>query len=550
MIFFRVTNLLLFLLFLEIICSQKLFSQNIFINNGANVVSTGNLYMHVGGGVLNQSGGTFDNSGIINLYGDWENNSGNAGFINSSPGKVKLLSSNQVIRGTDVTNFYDLILMGTGIKSLENIDAIVEDSLVINDLEFSTDINTLFVTNSSTGILTRTIGFVSSLNNGGLSRNTSALSNYLYPVGSSIGTVRYRPVEIRPTSSSANTFKVRMANTDATTEGFDRSNKDSSLCLVNPDFYHRIWKTFGNDSANISIYFDNTIDGNYTKIGHWQNIPQWENTGVVVSSLNASPILSYLTKQNWNDFSFPAFSLATEAPLAAIVGDTAICFGVSANLTASGGSTYIWSDGSTTSSINVNPTSTTTYVVTASNSGCSNTASINVSVNNLTFVNAGPDVTINIGESIQLNATGGFSYLWTPSTALSCINCPNPVASPLNSTTYYLTSMNSTGCINYDTLTVFVDSECGEVFVPTAFSPNGDNENDVLYVRGTCISDMNFAVFDRWGEKVFESTDKLLGWDGSFKGSPMNTQVFVFYLTANMYNGEIVKKQGNISLIK
>ncbi|NVO03121.1 MAG: gliding motility-associated C-terminal domain-containing protein, partial [Bacteroidetes bacterium] len=240
----------------------------------------------------------------------------------------------------------------------------------------------------------------------------------------------------------------------------------------------------------------------------------------------------------------------TPTPNVSIIGDTVICTGTSANLTASGGTTYLWSDGNSTAAINVSPTIPTTYTVTATNSGCSSTASINVDINNPLFASAGADVNINIGETTQLQATGGVSYSWSPPTALSCVNCSNPVASPLTTTTYYLTSWNSSGCANYDTLTVFVDAECGEVFVPSAFSPNGDNENDVLFVRGNCISEMEFVVYDRWGEKVYQSSDKSNSWDGYYKGSPMNAQVFVYYLTATLYNGETVKKQGNISLIK
>ncbi|NVO02011.1 MAG: gliding motility-associated C-terminal domain-containing protein [Bacteroidetes bacterium] len=539
-----------FLLFFGIDSNKCVLAQNVFVNNGLNIVSNSNLHINIIGGIINLSGGKFDNSGTINLYGDWENKAGNTGFVNSSPGKVKLKNANQSIRGTDITHFHDLILQGTGIKSLVNIDAIVEDSLVLNDREFAADVNTLFVTNPSQNIITRSTGFVSSLNNGGLSRLMATAGYYLFPVGSSSGTQRYRPVEIKPTSASANIFKVRLANVDATTETFDRSIKESTLCDINPYFYHSIWKTSGTDSANIRIYYDNTLDGNYSKITHWQNVPEWENTGLVASLVNPSPTLSYLTKQNWNNYSNSPFALSNEAPIAEITGDTLICIGTAATLTATGGNSYEWDNGSLTPSINVSPTSSATYSVTASNFGCTNTASITVNISNPFFLNAGPDVSIEIGETTQLSATGGNSYFWSPATGLSCTNCSDPLAAPTTTTTYYLTSLNSTGCENKDTLNIFVDAECGLVYVPSAFSPNGNSKNDILYVRGKCISEMTFSVFDRWGEKVFESTDKSIGWDGYYKGSLMNSQVFVYYLTAKLFTGEIKKMQGNITLIR
>lgn len=72
----------------------------------------------------------------------------------------------------------------------------------------------------------------------------------------------------------------------------------------------------------------------------------------------------------------------------------------------------------------------------------------------------------------------------------------------------------------------------------------------MLYVRGKCIKKMQFIIFNRWGEKVFESSDPDIGWDGTFRGKPMESGVFVYYLTAEYYNGLIVKKQGNVTLIR
>ena len=250
----------------------------LFVNDGQTVFSDPGAVIFVDGGVLNQGSGTFDNSGTLVITGDWTNNAGNLGFVAANPGLVNLAGAAQNIDGSDVTQFNNLAISGTGIKT-QSINAMVEDSLALNDRELATDNFTLFVLNTDTGAITRTSGFVSSLDTGKLSRNTLSTEPYLFPVGSSIGTPRYKQVIITPNSALAHTFTVRMANVDATTEGFDRNINDSTLCIINPDFYHRINRTSGAGTADITVYFDDVMDNNYTDITHWQNLPRWENTG-------------------------------------------------------------------------------------------------------------------------------------------------------------------------------------------------------------------------------------------------------------------------------
>jgi gliding motility-associated-like protein len=88
------------------------------------------------------------------------------------------------------------------------------------------------------------------------------------------------------------------------------------------------------------------------------------------------------------------------------------------------------------------------------------------------------------------------------------------------------------------------------MYVPNAFSPNGDGANDLLYVRGQCLETLTFMVFNRWGQKVFETTDKNIGWDGTFKGDLMNTGVFVYRLEGKDYDGKGYSMKGNVTLIR
>lgn len=269
----------------------------IYIQPGAEVFLKGDF--------INNANGVTENAGAITIDGNWVNN----GAYSDTVGTVIFSGADQDITGTSSTAFNNLTLQGSGLKTL-TLDATVSGVLSLNDRELSTDSNTLFVTNTNTGAITVSGGFVSSLGNGSLSRETNGTFNYLFPVGSSLGTQRYRPVVITPNSSSAHTFTVGLANTDATAEGFDRSLKDTSLSLVNPDYFHRINRTNGTNPADVSIYFDDLLDNMFRAIAHWQTLPKWKNTGPVTTINSLSPVLSFITKAAWDDFSYDPFALA------------------------------------------------------------------------------------------------------------------------------------------------------------------------------------------------------------------------------------------------
>jgi gliding motility-associated-like protein len=237
-------------------------------------------------------------------------------------------------------------------------------------------------------------------------------------------------------------------------------------------------------------------------------------------------------------------------PVPSISGITTICSGTPTTLTATGGSTYQWSTSEISSFITVSPTVTNTYTLTVSNGACTASATVTVNVNPAPMITAGTDTTIILGQSVNLWSAGGINYNWSPIAGLSCINCPNPVASPTETTIYYVTGIDSIGCTSVGSVIITIDMTCGDVFIPNAFSPNGDGVNDVLYVHGNCIKSMKFSIFDRWGERVFECENPETGWDGKKNGLPMNSGVFVYYLRANMMDKTTVKKQGNITLFR
>jgi gliding motility-associated-like protein len=93
-------------------------------------------------------------------------------------------------------------------------------------------------------------------------------------------------------------------------------------------------------------------------------------------------------------------------------------------------------------------------------------------------------------------------------------------------------------------------SQTDDIFVPNAFTPNGDGKNDIIYVRSQSIKSLKFYVYSQWGELLFSATDQNSGWDGTFKGTKEPVGVYVYYLTAEMFNGHEVSKKGTITLLK
>ncbi len=250
----------------------------------------------------------------------------------------------------------------------------------------------------------------------------------------------------------------------------------------------------------------------------------------------------------WGDAFILKFSTCSLSNLAVFPKEATICEGDSILLSASGATSFTWSPPTGLNSADMakpiaSPTVTTLYTVT----GCSSSIdSVTIRVNPSPEVKACCSTTINPGESVNLTGTGIGNYLWTPSTGLSCINCPNPVASPVQNTTYTLTITNDSGCVASDTVSINV---C-RIFVPNVFSPNHDGYNDKLYVRSTCINSMDFCVFDRWGNKVFESQNSNNGWDGTFHGKPMTMGTYIWYLKATLFDGTSIEKKGNVALVR
>lgn len=323
-----------------LIASFSVKSQPFLSNNSALVSIKQSAMLSVQGDIYVENNGIFDNSDTIYFTNDWINNAGNIAFSSVGEGYVYMIGEDQRIRGVDETHFHNLLLRTGGIK-YGDLDVYVNGFLDLSFLEFNLDNNIVYVTSPEIDATINTTGFVSSIEDGGISRATNRNETYLFPVGSSQFGVIYRPIELLP-SENAQIFRVRFADADATDEGFDREERALLICDINENYYHRIWQDLGSDSVDITFNYLASVDGTqWNDIVHWQGAPRWEkapaNTQVFGTPFDRLNVLG------WSNFESPNFALAfTKESFAFAGNDTTIFLNDTIQLLASGGNFYTW----------------------------------------------------------------------------------------------------------------------------------------------------------------------------------------------------------------
>ena len=175
------------------------------------------------------------------------------------------------------------------------------------------------------------------------------------------------------------------------------------------------------------------------------------------------------------------------------------------------------------------------------------------------IIDLGEDITIELGETAQINAVVSQSYdslWWRLDATLPCANCPNPIVAPLETTAYQATALNYNGCEDSDDITIIVEKN-RHIFIPNVFTPNDDGINDVFIVHGGIDVEKIHVlkVYNRWGEQIFEQTDiqpndYSVGWDGFFKGEKMNPAVFVYFAEIEFKDGRKIIYKGDVALRK
>lgn len=264
------------------------------------------------------------------------------------------------------------------------------------------------------------------------------------------------------------------------------------------------------------------------------------------------------------DTSFCAFSdTATDVVIvppivtATATGSDTICTLTPMPVSATGGSTYQWfpsnlfSDPNSSSTMITAEETVDAYVVVTDTNGCSDTAYISMYVFPTPEIDAGNDLIYDLGDGPQLfpSFPVGGSYYWTPSEGLSCVACPNPEAAPDQTTTYYLVYTDVYGCTFTDSVIVYVTPS---VFIPNAFTANGDGVNDVFIPVVRNLSYFQIEIFNRWGEMIFKAEGLNVIWDGTHNGKKAKEDVYVWKIKyASQIEPEVYReKVGHVSLLR
>jgi gliding motility-associated-like protein len=255
--------------------------------------------------------------------------------------------------------------------------------------------------------------------------------------------------------------------------------------------------------------------------------------------------------------------LAIPYPVAHAGPDDVICYNKPAFLHGShDGNSFTWSP--VTSLINANtldptafPPRTTEYILSVlATRGCPKPGRDTVLITVLPKIipYAGHDTSVVVNQPLQLNAEGGSRYQWIPSTGLNNASIKNPIATysaEIDSIRYTVLVFNSAGCVDSAFIKVKVFKTVPYVFVPTAFTPNGDGLNDDIRPIAVGIKQINyFSIYNRWGQLVFKTTVNGRGWDGTIAGAPQGSNVFVWMVNAIDYLGKPLFLKGTVTLIR
>ncbi len=255
-----------------------------------------------------------------------------------------------------------------------------------------------------------------------------------------------------------------------------------------------------------------------------------------------------------------------------IAGDTVICVNSSLlhsgvfNVPDTSAVSWEWSFPNGNQSTQQNPAEQFyivpgTFTVTSmamNSSGCRDTTTQNILVHPLPVINMPSQLTIQNGFPVTIPASysaNTISWLWSPTTGLSCSDCPTPVAEPKFTTLYQVAFTDNNGCTNSSRIEIIVICKNANVFMPNTFTPNADGSNDVFYPRGKGLERVRMLrVFNRWGEIVFEKrefpvNEASFGWDGTYRGQKPKADVYVYQLEVFCENGEVIRLNGNIALV-
>lgn len=304
------------------------------------------------------------------------------------------------------------------------------------------------------------------------------------------------------------------------TTGFTSTSTIGSGTIL---FY--IW-SFGDNNSSVTANPTNTY-----------KTPGLYNTQlVVISDKSCSDTINNSVLVH----ALPDASITADGPLA-------VCYGNVVTLEAEPGYLYLWSDLSTDSILLAANSGTYGLIVTDTITGCTNSNEVEVVIFPQMQTSAGADTSISLGKSIELFATGGVSYSWTPSESLDRPMASNPVASPTETTTYIVTITDINGCVNTHEVKVSVENDY-LLDITNLFTPNGDGFNDVWHIGNIHHYPNNeIQVFNRYGNVVYSITSYKNDWDGTYGGKQLPDGTY--YYVINLETGAKIYK-GAVTILK
>jgi gliding motility-associated-like protein len=243
------------------------------------------------------------------------------------------------------------------------------------------------------------------------------------------------------------------------------------------------------------------------------------------------------------------------SPIIDSSGSTRICANATVRIATVGSfSAYQWNNGSTSAAINANQAGP--YFVTVTDAfGCTGTSNIiTVTTIPVPTVQVFPDTLITYGDSVtlytdlNLSSASVDSFTWYPTVNISCTNCNNPVVSPQEAAQYYGINIYANGCTATDSALIRVIFP-NNFFIPNAFTPNGDGNNDNFYIQAQSgVKVLLFQVFNRWGEKIHEGS---YPWDGYYRGKQAMAGVYIYVFKLGLFGDEqSIFRKGSVTLIR
>jgi gliding motility-associated-like protein len=278
--------------------------------------------------------------------------------------------------------------------------------------------------------------------------------------------------------------------------------------------------------------------------------PLTATTYKVTANLGKCPAMAFITVK------------VTPYPVANAGADTIICYNTAGLLHGTiTGSSFNWAPVQTLTAANTlqpvaRPFQTTAYVLTARDTlGCPKPGrdTVVVSVLPQIMAFAGSDTNVVAAQPLQLQASGGDGYQWSPGTYLSATNIPNPVAvfDGYAETVTYVVDVTKDGCHATDDIVIKIFKTGPDILVPNAFTPNSDGKNDVLRPILVGMKSLQFfRVYNRWGDLVFSTTEEGRGWNGYIKDHPQATANFIYVAQGIDYTGKTVFRKGSVMLIR